>query len=153
MVEQRLHTYRTNWTLHCLISDFRPKRETIRMQGFTVKREPREALTLSSKQVNSARTSQEGRLAPLFGRPKSGGKPPFLTCSGCLSLEHPGEQVPETVGPAAEQQHQQQPQPGHHQLKLAISSLVHRGKRALREIRWWCVSSHNYLCGVGELVA
>ncbi len=38
MVEQRLHTYRTNWTLHCLISDFRPKRETIRMQGFTVKR-------------------------------------------------------------------------------------------------------------------
>jgi hypothetical protein len=38
MVEQRLHTYRTNWTLRCLISDFRPKRETIRMQGFTVKR-------------------------------------------------------------------------------------------------------------------
>lgn len=31
LVEQRLHTYRTNWTLLLLLQTVRPKRETIRV--------------------------------------------------------------------------------------------------------------------------
>ena len=36
--EQRLHTVRTNWTLHCLLQTVCPKRETIRIATLTVKR-------------------------------------------------------------------------------------------------------------------
>jgi len=31
--EQRLHTDRTNWTLHCLVQTGRPKRQTIRVDS------------------------------------------------------------------------------------------------------------------------
>lgn len=34
---QRLHTDRTNWTLHCTIQTVSPKRETIRGRALTVK--------------------------------------------------------------------------------------------------------------------
>jgi hypothetical protein len=37
LVEQRLHTYRTNRTLLCLLQTPGPKRETIRMRALSVK--------------------------------------------------------------------------------------------------------------------
>jgi len=44
MVEQRLHTYRTNWTLLLVLQTVSPKRETIRAWLDSVKRSAEEAL-------------------------------------------------------------------------------------------------------------
>src|SRR5689334_399870 len=55
-------------------------------------------------------------------------------------------QIPDRDARAGEQQDQQQDGRCDYQLELAITVLVGWRERALREIRWWCVSSHDDYC-------